>query len=125
MKLTEKNNTRILKVSLDLLKQLLEVLSDKSYTMSDNEASCIIPFIVQRMGNPNETLRKEIRNILQLFTHIYTVSKIYMITSVGLISRNSKLKVDCIEVLGELIRDQGTAVCRTPAIETLSFVVSV
>ena len=123
MKLTEKNNTRILKVSLDLLKQLLEVLSDKSYTMSDNEASCIIPFIVQRMGNPNETLRKEIRNILQLFTHIYTVSKIYMITSVGLISRNSKLKVDCIEVLGELIRDQGTAVCTpTPqkAIETLA-----
>ena len=123
MKLTEKNNTKILKVSLDFLKQLLEVLSDKSYTMSDSEASCIFPFIVQRMGNPNETLRKEVRNILQLFTHIYTVSKIYMMTSLGLISRNSRLKVDCIEVLGELIRDHGTAVCTpTPqkAVETLA-----
>ena len=123
MKLTEKNNTKVLKVSLDFLKQLLEVLSDKSYTMSDPEASCIIPFIVQRMGNPNETLRKEVRNILQLFTHIYTVSKIYMMTSLGLISRNSKLKIDCIEVLGELIRDHGVAVCTpTPqkAIETLA-----
>ncbi|KAI6653594.1 Cytoskeleton-associated protein 5 [Oopsacas minuta] len=123
MKLSERNNTKILKLSLEFLRVLLELLSDKNYTMSDNEASCIVPFIVQRMGNPNETLRKEVRNIIQLFTHIYTTSKIYMMISVGLVSRNSKLKVDCIEVLGELIRDQGTGVCTpTPqkAIETLA-----
>ena len=123
MKLTEKNNTKLLKLSLDFLRQILEVLSEKDMTISDSEANSIIPFIVHRLGNPNETLRKEIRSIIQLFTHIYTTSKIYMFISVGLISRNSKQKVDCIEVLGELIREQGTGVCTpTPqkAIETIA-----
>ena len=123
MKLTEKNNTKFLKLSLDLLRQILEVLSEKDVTMSDSEANSIIPYIVLRLGNPNETLRKEIRSIIQLFTHVYTTSKIFMFVSVGLISRNSKQKVDCIEVLGELIREQGTGVCTpTPqkAIETIA-----
>ena len=123
MKLTEKNNTKLLKLSLDFLRQILEVLSEKDITMTDTEANSIIPFIVHRLGNPNETLRKEIRTIIQLLSHVYTTSKLYMMISVGLISRNSKQKVDCIEVLGELIREQGTGVCTpTPqkAIETIA-----
>ena len=123
MKLTEKNNVRVLKAALEFLKVLLEVLSDKNYVMIDFEANAIIPFLVQRMGNPNETLRKEVRFLIQNFCHIYSPIKMYTLISVGLISRNSKLKVDCIEVLGELIRDQGTGVCTpTPqrAIETIA-----
>ncbi|XP_065129691.2 cytoskeleton-associated protein 5 isoform X2 [Paramisgurnus dabryanus] len=109
-------NTSVLMKALEFLKLLFTMLSRKNYQLSDYEASSFIPYLILKVGESKDVVRKDVRGILGMFCQVYPASKIFPFLMDGTKSKNSKQRSECLEELGCLIENFGMNVCQpTPA----------
>ncbi|KAK7828925.1 hypothetical protein U0070_002155, partial [Myodes glareolus] len=57
-------NTSVLMKALEYLKLLFTLLSDEEYHLTENEASSFIPYLILKVGEPKDVIRKDVRAIL-------------------------------------------------------------
>uniref|UniRef100_A0A8C8LX69 TOG domain-containing protein n=1 Tax=Oncorhynchus tshawytscha TaxID=74940 RepID=A0A8C8LX69_ONCTS len=111
----ETNSTVLMKV-LEYLKLLFPTLSRENYHLNEYEASSFIPYLILKVGESKDVVRKDVRAILTMLCKVYPASKVFPFLMDGTKSKNSKQRAECLEELGCLIENYGMNVCQpTPA----------
>ncbi|XP_010190132.1 PREDICTED: cytoskeleton-associated protein 5 isoform X2 [Mesitornis unicolor] len=105
-------NTSVLMKTLEYLKLLFSLLSQEEYHLTENEASSFIPYLVLKVGEPKDVIRKDVRAILNRMCFIYPASKMFTFIMEGTKSKNSKQRAECLEELGCLVESYGMNVCQ-------------
>ncbi|XP_009704829.1 PREDICTED: cytoskeleton-associated protein 5 isoform X2 [Cariama cristata] len=105
-------NTSVLMKALEYLKLLFNLLSQEEYHLTENEASSFIPYLVLKVGEPKDVIRKDVRAILNRMCLIYPASKMFTFIMEGTKSKNSKQRAECLEELGCLVESYGMNVCQ-------------
>ncbi|XP_062856912.1 cytoskeleton-associated protein 5 isoform X2 [Trichomycterus rosablanca] len=109
-------NTSVLMKAMEFLKLLFTMLSRDNYHLSEYEASSFIPYLILKVGESKDVVRKDVRAILSLLCNVYPASKMFPFLMEGTKSKNSKQRSECLEELGCLIENNGMNVCQpTPA----------
>lgn len=109
-------NTSVLMKVLEYLKLLFALLSQEEYHLTENEASSFIPYLVLKVGEPKDVVRKDVRAILNKMCLVYPASKMFNFIMEGTKSKNSKQRAECLEELGCLVESYGMNVCQpTPS----------
>ncbi|KAM9470532.1 cytoskeleton-associated protein 5 isoform 2-T2 [Clarias gariepinus] len=109
-------NTSILMKAMEFLKLLFTMLSRENYHLSEYEASSFIPYLILKVGESKDVVRKDVRAILTMLCIVYPPSKMFPFLMEGTKSKNSKQRSECLEELGCLIENNGMNVCQpTPA----------
>ncbi|XP_061077698.1 cytoskeleton-associated protein 5-like isoform X3 [Conger conger] len=109
-------NTSVLMKALEYLKLLFTMLSRENYHLSEFEASSFIPYLILKVGESKDVVRRDVRGILAMLCKVYPASKVFTFLMDGTKSKNSKQRAECLEELGCLIESYGMNVCQpTPA----------
>ena len=82
-------------------------LADANYHMDDIEATNFLPYLINKIGDPKDNIRKDIRKIIQLILPVYCSSRVSFFLLEGLKSKNAKQRTECLEELGNLIQQYG------------------
>ncbi|XP_023783866.1 cytoskeleton-associated protein 5 isoform X4 [Cyanistes caeruleus] len=105
-------NTSVLMKALEYLKLLFNLLNQEEYHLTENEASSFIPYLILKVGEPKDVIRKDVRAILNRMCLIYPASKMFPFIMEGTKSKNSKQRAECLEELGCLVESYGMNVCQ-------------
>ncbi|KAL2089066.1 hypothetical protein ACEWY4_015965 [Coilia grayii] len=105
-------NTSVLMKALEYLKLLFPVLSKQDYHLTDQEATSFIPYLMLKMGESKDVVRKDVRAIMRMLCNVYPASKLFPLLMDGTKSKNSKQRAECLEELGSLISSFGMNVCQ-------------
>uniref|UniRef100_H3CGY6 Cytoskeleton associated protein 5 n=1 Tax=Tetraodon nigroviridis TaxID=99883 RepID=H3CGY6_TETNG len=112
-------NTTVLMKVLEYLKLLFAMLNRENYHLSEYEASSFVPYLILKVGESKDVVRKDVRAILAMLCKVYPASKVFPFLMDGTKSKNSKQRAassECLEELGCLIEGYGMNVCQpTPA----------
>ncbi|KAM5316413.1 cytoskeleton-associated protein 5 isoform 1-T2 [Glossophaga mutica] len=108
-------NTSVLMKALEYLKLLFTLLSEEEYHLTENEASSFIPYLILKVGEPKDVIRKDVRAILNRMCLVYPASKMFPFIMEGTKSKNSKQRAECLEELGCLVESYGMNVCQPTA----------
>ena len=113
LRVTGSNMTILLK-SLEYTRQLIAFLASNGHVLSDYEASCILPFLVDRVGHNNDKARKSIGELIHSLVDVYVPSKAFSLIARGLRAKNMRTVTDCMEEMAVLIGEHGLSVCTAP-----------
>ncbi|XP_054632925.1 cytoskeleton-associated protein 5 isoform X1 [Dunckerocampus dactyliophorus] len=109
-------NTTVLMKVLEYLKLLFAMLNRENYHLTEYEANSFIPYLILKVGESKDVVRKDVRAILTMLCKVYPASKVFPYLMDGTKSKNSKQRAECLEELGCLIEGYGMNVCQpTPA----------
>ncbi|KAE8606436.1 hypothetical protein XENTR_v10010735 [Xenopus tropicalis] len=109
-------NTSVLMKGLEYLKLLFTMLSQEEYHLTEMEATSFLPYLMLKVGEPKDIVRKDVRAILNKMCQVYPASKMFNFVMEGTKSKNSKQRAECLEELGCLVESYGMNVCQpTPA----------
>ncbi|RVE72144.1 hypothetical protein OJAV_G00059000 [Oryzias javanicus] len=109
-------NTTVLMKALEFLKLLFVMLNNENYHLTEYEANSFIPYLILKVGESKDVVRKDVRAILTMLCKVYPASKVFPFLMEGTKSKNSKQRAECLEELGCLIEGYGMNVCQpTPA----------
>jgi cytoskeleton-associated protein 5 len=103
-------NTSILLKCFDVLEHLLLLLDEAGYLLNEYEANSFLPFFINKMGDPKETMRIKMRSIAKQIGRVYPVSKLFVYLMKGLDSKNSRTRVECLDELTALVQRNGQGV---------------
>ncbi|XP_041074524.1 cytoskeleton-associated protein 5-like isoform X2 [Polyodon spathula] len=112
-------NTSVLMKALEYLKMLFTMLSRENYHLNEYEASSFIPYLVLKVGESKDVVRKDVRALLNMMCKVYPASKVFTFLMDGTKSKNSKQRAECLEELGCLIESYGMNVCQPTAAKAL------
>uniref|UniRef100_A0A8C5MTL3 Cytoskeleton associated protein 5 n=1 Tax=Leptobrachium leishanense TaxID=445787 RepID=A0A8C5MTL3_9ANUR len=112
-------NTSILMKCLEYLKLLFSMLSQDEYHMTELEANSFIPYLLLKVGESKDLVRKDVRAILTKMCQVYPASKMFVFVMEGIKSKNSKQRAECLEELGCLVESYGMNVCQPSAAKAL------
>ena len=111
----ETNPQSLLK-SLDYINKVFTVLAETSYNLHDIEAVSFIPYLITKVGDPKDQVRNSIKQIFKYTCQIYPVSKFSPYLMDGLKNKNAKLRAECLDELGGMVKNYGMNVLQpTPA----------
>ncbi|XP_071956177.1 cytoskeleton-associated protein 5-A-like isoform X2 [Antedon mediterranea] len=105
-------NTTVNIKALEFLQVLFNMLADEDYSMHDYEAYAFLPYLILKIGENKENIRKMVRNCIKTITKIYPASKIFQFIIDGLKSKNARQRTECLDELGTLIDLYGINVCQ-------------
>ncbi|XP_074041153.1 protein mini spindles-like isoform X1 [Leptinotarsa decemlineata] len=109
-------NPSVLLKGLEYLQFVFNMLIDTKYRLVENEASSFIPYLVNKIGDPKDTVRNGVKALLTQITRLFPVSKLFTYIMEGLKSKNARQRAECLEVMGGIIEDYGITICLpTPA----------
>uniref|UniRef100_A0A668AMQ3 Cytoskeleton associated protein 5 n=1 Tax=Myripristis murdjan TaxID=586833 RepID=A0A668AMQ3_9TELE len=109
-------NTTVLMKVLEYLKLLFAMLNRENYHLNEYEANSFVPYLILKVGESKDVVRKDVRAILTMLCNVYPASKVFPFLMDGTKSKNSKQRAECLEELGCLIEGYGMNVCQpTPA----------
>ncbi|XP_061677746.1 cytoskeleton-associated protein 5 isoform X2 [Syngnathoides biaculeatus] len=109
-------NTTVLMKVLEYLKLLFAMLDRENYNLTEYEANSFVPYLLLKVGESKDVVRKDVRAILTVLCKVYPASKVFPYLMDGTKSKNSKQRAECLEELGCLIEGYGMIVCQpTPA----------
>ncbi|XP_070827675.1 cytoskeleton-associated protein 5 isoform X1 [Chaetodon trifascialis] len=109
-------NTTVLMKVLEYLKLLFAMLNRENYHLTEYEANSFAPYLILKVGESKDVVRKDVRAILGMLCKVYPASKVFPFLMDGTKSKNSKQRAECLEELGCLIEGYGMNVCQpTPA----------
>ncbi|XP_039988219.1 cytoskeleton-associated protein 5 isoform X2 [Xiphias gladius] len=109
-------NTTVLMKVLEYLKLLFGMLNKENYHLTEYEANSFVPYLILKVGESKDVVRKDVRAILTMLCKVYPASKVFPFLMDGTKSKNSKQRAECLEELGCLIEGYGMNVCQpTPA----------
>ncbi|CAM6047665.1 unnamed protein product [Sphagnum compactum] len=106
LRFSESNTTCLLKV-IDFLFDLVDALRNDEYSLTDYEASILIPCLVEKSGHNIEKVREKIRELTRLLCHIYPPSKVFAYVVEGLRSKNNRTRVECVDAIGYMVEEYG------------------
>eukprot|EP00118_Oscarella_pearsei_P028343 m.1928 g.1928 ORF g.1928 m.1928 type:complete len:2015 (+) comp8067_c0_seq1:84-6128(+) len=104
-------NTTVLMKCLEFLDALFAFLSESDYVLHDMEANAFLPYLIMKVGDPKDVIRKQVRSLMRRACDIYPAPKVYVHTSEGVKSKNSRQRTECLEEMGCLIVRHTTSVC--------------
>ncbi|KAI9254442.1 armadillo-type protein [Phascolomyces articulosus] len=104
-------NTSMLIKCLDITQNMVAIMDEEGYHLTEYEAVSFLPFLINKVGDPKEVMRTRIRNILKSICRIYPASKLfnYLLDSAAT-SKNAKARAECLEEVGALIQRNGISV---------------
>ncbi|XP_029951526.1 cytoskeleton-associated protein 5 isoform X2 [Salarias fasciatus] len=105
-------NTTVLMKVLEYLKLLFAMLNRENYHLTEYEASSFVPYLILKVGESKDVVRKDVRAILAMLCKVYPASKVFPFLMEGTKSKNSKQRAECLEELGCLIEGYGMNVCQ-------------
>lgn len=109
-------NTTVLMKVLEYLKLMFAMLNRENYHLTEYEANSFVPYLILKVGESKDVVRKDVRAILTMLCKVYPASKVFPFLMDGTKSKNSKQRAECLEELGCLIEGYGMNVCQpTPA----------
>ncbi|XP_065070567.1 cytoskeleton-associated protein 5-like isoform X2 [Rhopilema esculentum] len=109
-------NTSVLLKSLEFLESLFDILAEENHNLSEFEGSSFVPYLILKIGDPKDNVRKSVHNLFKKLADIYPATKLFTFLMEGLVSKNSKTRMECLVELGTLISKSGIEVCQpTPA----------
>ncbi len=114
------SNMAVLKKTIDYLAVLFNNLDAIDYHITDVEATNFLPFLVEKVGNNNETMRQSMRQLFRTLCKLYPASKLFRFIIEGLKSKNARTRTECLEELASLIERQGINVCSPKALPTIA-----
>ena len=83
-------NPSVLLKGLEYLQQLFTLLAEQDYHLSEFEASGFIPYLVLKVGESKDAVRKGVRSIFKLICKVYPASKMFSYVIEGLKPKNTK-----------------------------------
>lgn len=101
------SNTQSSMKTLDLLKIILQNLSDDGYRLNDMEGSILLPAIIEKSGQNQDYLRAAYSSIIVLVASVYNPAKVIDYIILGLGTKNSRTKVECCLTLSEIVKQNG------------------
>ncbi|KAJ8966867.1 hypothetical protein NQ314_003261 [Rhamnusium bicolor] len=104
-------NPSVLLKGLEYLHSVFNMLIETEYHMLENEASSFMPYLVQKIGDPKDSVRNGVKALLNLISRVYPVSKLFTYVMEGVKSKNARQRAECLEVMGSIIEDFGITVC--------------
>ncbi|XP_019623072.1 PREDICTED: cytoskeleton-associated protein 5-like isoform X2 [Branchiostoma belcheri] len=112
-------NTTVNMKALEYLTILFNTLAEDEYRLLDIEANSFLPYLVIKVGDSKDVIRRDVRAILKIITKVYPASKIFPFLMDGVRSKNAKQRAECIEELGCLIEGYGLNVCQPTSAKAL------
>ncbi|GIY80106.1 hypothetical protein CDAR_186242 [Caerostris darwini] len=110
-------NPSVLIKSLEYLQVLFQALISINYHMLEPEAASFVPYLILKIGDPKDTVRKGVREIIKSISRVYPYSKMFSYIMQGLTSKNARQRAECLEELGSMIESYGLNVCQpSPAV---------
>jgi len=116
LRLAEGNTSTLLSVTA-MLRALLSALARSPGSggaggggggrLSDHEARCLLPGLVEKCGQPQERLRHELRDLLRRSALLHPPARVLAFAREGLDSKNNRTRVACAEEIGLLIAREG------------------
>ncbi|BGP14170.1 hypothetical protein JCM10213_002469 [Rhodosporidiobolus nylandii] len=104
-------STTITVKCLDVVEHLIPVLSAASYKTSDYEATPLLLALIGKVGDSKETIRQRVRGIFKSLCSVYPFSKVFStILEHGLDSKNTRVRSECVEELGQLYARHGVGI---------------
>ena len=109
-------NPQTLNKALDYINEVFNVLANESYHLNDIEATSFIPYLVSKVGDPKDQIRNIIKGIFKRMCQVYPVSKFSPHLMDGLKHKNAKLRAECLDEIGGMLKNYGMNVLQpTPA----------
>ncbi|KAK9814323.1 hypothetical protein WJX72_004049 [[Myrmecia] bisecta] len=110
MRVCDGNTQSLLKI-LELCQELFNFLIDAEYQITEYEAQCLMPTLVEKAGHNQDRIRQLHHDLLKQARAIYPTPKVLDFVTQGLASKNTRTRVVCTEVIGEVVDQEGVAVC--------------
>ncbi|KAK0091601.1 hypothetical protein PV326_002969 [Microctonus aethiopoides] len=101
------NNPSVSFKGLDYLQKLFNILIRDQYHMIENEAASFIPYLINKIGDPKDSIRNSVRALFKQIALVYPVSKLFSYIMEGLQSKNPRQRTECLEQLGSLAENYG------------------
>lgn len=105
-------NPSVLLKGLDYLNFMFQTLRDTRYTLTDNEGSSFIPHLLTKIGDPKDSVRNGVRQILRQICLVYPFSKVFVFLMDALKSKNARQRTESLDELGYLIETYNLSVCQ-------------
>ncbi|PIN16310.1 Microtubule-associated protein [Handroanthus impetiginosus] len=102
LRICESNTSCLLKV-LEFLPELLDMLKNEGYTMTEAEAAIFLPCLVEKSGHNIEKVREKMRELMKQIIHTYSAAKTFPYILEGLRSRNNRTRIECADLVGFLL----------------------
>ncbi|KAG8385593.1 hypothetical protein BUALT_Bualt03G0061300 [Buddleja alternifolia] len=109
LRICESNTSCLLKV-LEFLPELLDMLRNEGYTMTEAEAAIFLPCFVEKSGHNIEKLREKMRELMKQIIHTYSAAKTFPYILEGLRSRNNRTRIECADHVGFLLDHYGAEI---------------
>lgn len=89
------NNVQSTVKLLEFLESLFSMLDSRDYRMDEGEAAILIPFLVEKSGNPKPRFRESIRSLMKKVCNVYPTSKFaqYVVEGLSPHQKNNRTKV--------------------------------
>ncbi|XP_019427922.1 PREDICTED: protein MOR1-like isoform X1 [Lupinus angustifolius] len=98
-----KSNTTCLLKVLEFLPELLDILKDEGYSLTESEVALFLPCLVEKLGHNIEKVREKMRELTKQFVLIYSASKCFPYILEGLRSKNNRTRIECADLIGFII----------------------
>jgi len=112
-------NMQVLVKSIELGRDILNVLYKSRYQLLDFEAAILVPCIVEKSGHNQDRIKKLHRELLRHCAKIHPPVKVFSAVVEGLQSKNNRTKVECVEELGHMIEAHGLEIVGKTAIASI------
>jgi len=103
---TAPNTSALLRV-LDWLMALLDALRGAGYRLREEEAVVLLPVVLDKAGHNLPAVRERFRRLMHAACGVYPVSRFCQLLGVGLGSKNSRSRVECLECLHDILARHG------------------
>lgn len=103
-------NPSVLLRALEYLQALFPALHQAGYRMHDFEAASFLPYLIIKAGDPKDTVRKGVHDILRRIYRVFPGFKAFNYLMHGLSSKNARQRAECLEELGHLFEVLGLPV---------------
>ena len=100
-------NTQSLLRVLDFTTEALGVAKDQGVRLTEQEGALFLPALVDKCGHSMEAVREKFRKILRLIPGVYPASRLCGYLVRGLDSKNSKTRLEVLEILESLMERHG------------------
>ncbi|KAL5108615.1 Cytoskeleton-associated protein 5 [Taenia crassiceps] len=107
---------------LEYIHKVFSRMSDAGQQLTEYEASAFLPYLVMKVGDSKESIRKDVRAIFRVITNIYAPEKLYPHLVSGLKSKVNKARQECLEEIGSMIEHFGLNVCQPSPAASLKVV---
>ena len=120
VKLMELSNTQLTKSVLELSQNILNLLQENDYFLSDGEANMLLPVMCEKSGQNNSVFRSMIRQIILTSSKVYPPEKVFTYNLQALNSKNTRSKTECLEAMSCLIQEYGISISQPRDIRSVA-----